>query len=88
MLRIRRRWLVLRFCVLLGIVPPAGCKTQNQYDSVKKRYEIPGVGIVDEYKAQTLYKKKYGEYHEEGSPRVREVLERRERSRQHYGAGD
>jgi hypothetical protein len=63
----------------------SGCKTESEFDRVKKNYEIPGMGVVDEYSAQTKYKEQFGSYPEDGTPQVTEVLERRERSRAHYG---
>lgn len=73
------------FCFLLGVLLVAGCKTESEFARLKKNYEIPGLGSVDEYQAQTGYKESHGSYPKDGSSQVTEVLERRDRSRAHYG---
>ena len=79
---IRRRQILVSGCLFASLI---GCQTESKYDRLEKRFAIPGTGIVDEYGAQKTYKKEYGHYPDDGSKHVREVLERQERSRQHYG---
>ena len=79
--RRRCRLMILVLCPLALL----GCKTESEFDRLKKNYTIPGAGVVDEYSAQEEYKWRHGEYSNEGSSHVTEVLERRERSQQHYG---